>query len=214
MVSGPGTPPMGSGSARLVAPASTDGVVLAKAGYNGMRLDAITNLAYSTYRTAGGAALAIALQFNIDNDVTDADNAWKGRLVFEPYFTETVNTGQWQTWNPMIQGKWWGTGAAIAASCPQSSPCTWAQVLAAFPNAGIHQTFGAVLLKAGSGWAGFDGNVDALTINGDVYDFELDAPAPADPLTKNECKNGGWENYGFKNQGQCVKFVETGKDSR
>ena len=35
-----------------------------------------------------------------------------------------------------------------------------------------------------------------------------------DPQTKDDCKNGGWEQYGFRNQGQCVRFVETGKDSR
>ncbi len=31
---------------------------------------------------------------------------------------------------------------------------------------------------------------------------------------KDQCKNGEWEALGFKNQGQCVRFVETGKDSR
>jgi hypothetical protein len=36
----------------------------------------------------------------------------------------------------------------------------------------------------------------------------------ANPTTKDDCKDGGWENYGFKNQGQCIRFVETGKDSR
>jgi len=214
MVSGPATPPLGSGSARLVTPAAGDGVILAKEGYKGTRLDEITDLAYSTYRTSGGAAQAIALQFNIDNDVTDADDAWKGRLVFEPYYTETVNTGAWQTWDPMTQGKWWGTGAAISATCSIGSPCTWAEVLSAFPNAGIHNVFGAVILKAGSGWAGFDGNADALTINSDAYDFEFDAPAPTDPVTKDDCKNGGWADFGFKNQGSCIQFVNTGKDSR
>lgn len=34
------------------------------------------------------------------------------------------------------------------------------------------------------------------------------------PETKNDCKKGGWEEYGFKNQGQCVRYVNTGKDSR
>lgn len=29
-----------------------------------------------------------------------------------------------------------------------------------------------------------------------------------------QCKNGAWEALGFKNQGQCVRYVETGKDSR
>jgi hypothetical protein len=32
------------------------------------------------------------------------------------------------------------------------------------------------------------------------------------PTTKEQCKNGGWKNYGtkFKNQGDCVSFVATG----
>jgi hypothetical protein len=37
---------------------------------------------------------------------------------------------------------------------------------------------------------------------------------PSDPSSKEDCKNGGWMTYGFKNQGQCVRFVETQKDSR
>jgi hypothetical protein len=32
--------------------------------------------------------------------------------------------------------------------------------------------------------------------------------------TKDDCKNNGWAQFGFKNQGQCVRFIETGKDSR
>ncbi len=31
---------------------------------------------------------------------------------------------------------------------------------------------------------------------------------------KEACKNGGWEQFGFPNQGQCVRFVETGKVGR
>lgn len=34
------------------------------------------------------------------------------------------------------------------------------------------------------------------------------------PQTKDDCKKGGWEQYGFKNQGQCVRYIETGTDSR
>ena len=31
------------------------------------------------------------------------------------------------------------------------------------------------------------------------------------PANKEECKNGGWRNFGvFKNQGDCVSFVATG----
>lgn len=35
-----------------------------------------------------------------------------------------------------------------------------------------------------------------------------------DPQTMADCKKGGWQAYGFRNQGQCVRFVQTGKDSR
>ncbi len=38
--------------------------------------------------------------------------------------------------------------------------------------------------------------------------------APASPTEKDQCKNGGWENFGFRNQGQCIRFVNTGQDSR
>jgi hypothetical protein len=31
---------------------------------------------------------------------------------------------------------------------------------------------------------------------------------------KDACRDGDWEALGFKNQGQCVRYVETGKDSR
>jgi hypothetical protein len=31
--------------------------------------------------------------------------------------------------------------------------------------------------------------------------------APPLPTAKGQCKNGGWRQYGFKNQGDCVSFV-------
>lgn len=80
-------------------------------------------------------------------------------------------------------GKWWGTrasvtrgGVAVANPCVQSTPCTWTQVLATFPNVGVHATYGAIVLKAGSGWANFRGNVDSLVIgiNGASTTFDFD----------------------------------------
>lgn len=35
-----------------------------------------------------------------------------------------------------------------------------------------------------------------------------------DAQTKEDCKNGGWRDFGFRNQGQCIRFVQTGQDSR
>jgi hypothetical protein len=37
------------------------------------------------------------------------------------------------------------------------------------------------------------------------------SPPPPLPTSKAQCMNGGWKTYGFKNQGQCVSFVNTGK---
>lgn len=34
------------------------------------------------------------------------------------------------------------------------------------------------------------------------------------PQTKDDCKKGGWESYNFENQGQCIRYINTGKDSR
>jgi hypothetical protein len=34
--------------------------------------------------------------------------------------------------------------------------------------------------------------------------------APAFPTSKEQCKNGGWRQFGFKNEGRCVAFVNRG----
>jgi hypothetical protein len=208
LVEGPGTPPLGTGSANLVVD-SVGRQILATANHAGTRLDSIGALTYSTYRASGGNALAISLQLDWDPDVTDADTTFQGRLVYEPYFTHTVQTGVWQTWNTQdnaAAGNWWFTRALYQPTCSQANPCTWAEVLAAYPNAGIRAEVGGLILKAGGPWAGgFDGNVDALTIGETTYDFEAAAPLPT---SKEQCKNGGWQNYpGFANQGECVSFV-------
>jgi hypothetical protein len=39
-------------------------------------------------------------------------------------------------------------------------------------------------------------------------------PRPTNPAGKTECLKGGWSSFSFRNQGQCVRFVETGEDSR
>lgn len=37
---------------------------------------------------------------------------------------------------------------------------------------------------------------------------------PEQPETRRDCMRGGYERYGFRNQGQCIRYVNTGKDSR
>jgi subtilisin family serine protease len=193
MVSGPASPPAGSGSAELATTTAGEGKALILADYKGVRFDAITALSYSTYRQSvdAGNNLAIALQFNVDYDLADAATGYQGRLVYEPYQgnSGTVTQNTWQNWDAKA-GKWWGTrasvmrnGVATANPCVQATPCTGAALLNAFPNVGVHATYGAVVLKAGSGWASFRGNIDQFTIgvNGAVttFDFEAVSPVPA-----------------------------------
>lgn len=185
MVQGPTGAPIGNGSAELATRATSDGPALILPDYAGTRFDHITQLRYSTYRQSADAGnnLAIALQFNVDYDLNDQNASWQGRLVFEPYQGAggTVVQDRWQSWDAMA-GRWWGTKSSVAANgvartnpCVQATPCTWAQLLGAFPNVGVHSTYGAVILKAGSGWESFRGNVDSLAIGIDTvttfFDF-------------------------------------------
>lgn len=201
MVVGPETTPLGDGSASMTLADSSGGMTLQLIDYSGVRFDEITTLEYSTYVSPDSTSTVqtIAFQFNVDYDLTDEDSSWQGRLVFEPYFTETVNKGEWQSWNA-LDGEWWASGSPGNIECPQSDPCTWSEVKDAFPDAGIRTAeYHGFLFKAGSGWpAGFDGNVDALTfgVNGTdtTYDFEVgDLEAPDVEITN---PNDGDEVFG------------------
>ena len=177
LVDGPGVLPGTSGSAELATTTASDGKALVLQQYAGTRLDRVSDLRYWTYRQSldAGNNLAIALQLNVDYDLTDASTGYQGRLVYEPYQSGSgsVTRSIWQEWDTR-QGKWWGTratvtrgGVSVANPCVQAAPCTWVQLLALYPNIGIHSVYGAVLLKAGSGWAAFRGNVNLLTIGVD-----------------------------------------------
>jgi hypothetical protein len=219
-VNGPGTTPAGIGSARLTVPDNVGGQLLGKLDYAGTRLDQITSLEYSTYRTAGGPALAPAFSFNFDYDLTDGTTGWQGRMVYEPYFTETVSTGVWQTWNPM-NGRWTFSGAPGNSACPMATPCTWAQVLALYPNGGINSTptLGGVGFKAGSGWAGgFDGNVDKFTIGisntETTFDFEPSQIIYVDDDGAAALGNCGGAGFAHNNVGDAVLAANPGDTIR
>jgi hypothetical protein len=46
------------------------------------------------------------------------------------------------------------------------------------------------------------------------WDFDWVTFEALAAATKDDCRTGGWEAHGFANQGQCIRFVETGQDSR
>lgn len=187
MVSGPCTPPLGKGSAQLVVTSTSAGQTLMLPGYLGAKLSDITSLTYFTYQDPVNSsnAAAIHLQFNVDKNVTDADNSWQGRIVYEPYYNNggTVPLGAWTEWNALNSGdsRWWFSRSATKFdnNCPDGAPCTLAEIITLYPNIGIHPTLGAVVLKAGSGWAAFTGEVDALTIgvSGTISTYDFDMPS-------------------------------------
>jgi hypothetical protein len=188
----------GSGSAKLTVN-STGGEALANGLFAGTRLDHLKFVSYKTYQAAVGSHTT-TLQLDADYDATDSSAAFQGRVVFEPELSggPAVTSETWQTWNPLTATSgWWQTGNPIVGgvptgtkACTQAAPCSFAQLLAAYPDLAIRPitgqssgqpVAGGMWLKAGGGWApGFVGNVDSLTVAVDVggvngtvtYDFE------------------------------------------
>lgn len=88
---------------------------------------------------------------------------------------------------------------------PSPEPCPGSPA-----DMGDNATLRAIALNLGDSTAGdegLDGYFDnvVVTVDGEttVYDFE---PGPSD---KDACKKGGYVDYQFRNQGQCIKFVNT-----
>ena len=75
------------------------------------------------------------------------------------------------------------------------------------------------ILQPGS--YGFDGGISVFGRNvgfsangsGEIA-IRLTPTTPHDPVARSDCMNGGWQLFGFRSQGQCVRFVASGHDSR
>jgi hypothetical protein len=234
---GPATPPYGTGSFELrTMTGNTDKVQLFTNLYASTPLASIQGIGYSTYRdpaSTGFIAGVSAINIRVDLDNNSTADAY---MVYEPYQDQgnaAVLTGVWQSWDAYAGGnaKWWlNTGAG---GCGQNTPCTWNQILTAFPNATVREAPncgpagvvvpcpGSLGVNQGSFNAGILSNADGLyvTIGGNqtIYNFELTPPPPPQPATKDDCKNGGWQTHAradaspFKNQGDCIQYVNTGK---
>ncbi|HQZ53184.1 MAG TPA: hypothetical protein PLG23_06945, partial [Thermoflexales bacterium] len=166
LVHGPGTPPLGVGSAALNAVAPLNGNLIGTLVYAGAPLRDINRLRYRGWNTTEMPTLQIQL------DVDPSDNIYdfQGRLVFIPAATPTGVWTAYDTFSP-ADGLWMSTpeGGVLYAACPMPGPgCTWQQVLNAAPNARIHPTatlanpFGALMLRASD--AGSQGAVDQVEI--------------------------------------------------
>lgn len=218
---------LNDGSAQLVVDA-TGRHNIGTVAFGGTRLDEISELSYSSYRasTDPGNLFAVSLQFEFDDDLTDLNDTFRGRLVFEPYLT--VGSGNiaedtWYTWDT-LDGKWWSSNAGFAATCSQASPCTIEKVLDTWPNAGIRNagitpSSGLLNFRAGGPWGpGFDGNVDdfrtAISGTETIFDFEPETPCSAvcyvNGATGNDAFGGSTPETAKKTIQAAVNQVDVG----
>lgn len=217
-VTGPATPPLGTGSFQLSTPDINAKVYLFNYEHVGQALADINSMAYSTYRDASSTATDLQLPaINIEIDYNGDETGGYAVLVFEPYYTYgagAIQEGTWQYWDAYSGGEaiWWSS-RAINGVCAFSCFVPWDEILAANPDATILGGYG---VNAGGGNAGLLASTDVPTLGAGedqvTYNFEeFRTPASTD-----ECKNGGWQNVtrpdgtSFKNQGQCIKYVNTG----
>ncbi len=199
MVNGPGTPPLGTGSAHFNT--GTDGfqsAQLRNSDWAGTRIDALTSLGYSTYATAWNSQQVPYLTIYLD---TTGDGLLDDRLWFEPdYSSAGAGNGNpspqpdtaldtWQTWDA-LNGMWYSDNHAG----PGSNAITLAAYLLLEPNATIinDAAHGIGGIRIASGFSSstdtFDANVDAFSIGTaagtTTYNFELNEPAAvAEPDT-------------------------------
>jgi hypothetical protein len=169
-VEGPETPPLGTGSVQISTIDVTRSTI-ANANYAGLEIADIAALGYATYMVDGGPtdvvvpAIKLPVRFNNDTQFTT--------LVFEPTYSvnSDVVAGEWQTWDALSADARWWTSSPIPGVCEDSCFVPWADILNAVPDAFI---LGALLIETGSGTDDADGNVDALKINGLIFNFEPD----------------------------------------
>ena len=168
-VTGPGTPPLGTGSAQLSITDSPSSEILFNYETDvGTALSEISALSYQSYVvSASSPDRSPDLTFNVD--INSSTSSYEGRLTYEPYYTNTITSGTWQSWNAITSGAdWWFSDTTVFADCTISAPCTWAQVLSDYPDVAINANYGGFGFKVGSGWSNFVGDVDdfSMTVNG------------------------------------------------
>lgn len=194
-VTGPGTPPSGLGSFRqVVGDSASDEQRLQTSAANGLRLDQINVLSYSTFvHSLGPQASYVSLLIDLN-----ADGRWTQAtddvLYFEPVYqdgtygvfagdvpTPAQNQGKgvlrdtWQLWDAR-NGGWWAQKDNTSGP-PLHTLGGYAQL---HPAAKIASDRPALRLGAGSGagWRNFDGNADGVTLNSTTFDFETVPYAP------------------------------------
>ncbi|MDQ2683028.1 MAG: hypothetical protein M3Y37_05835, partial [Chloroflexota bacterium] len=194
-----------------------DNTTAAKAQYmheTATALADVTELSYYSKREAasfpdGNASYQLAV-------FLDGTEATFTTLVYEPYWNggTGVPDNTWTPWD-VYAGQFWSSRTVTAGACSVVAGSggpplyTLAALKAACPNA-IVVGFG---VNVGTYNPSYNIVVDLVSFNGTAYNFERTFA----PVTSDDCKKGGWQlrtdgdGNGFRNQGDCIQYVNTGK---
>lgn len=204
-VTGPGTPPLGTGSLRFTIGSDGDSFeTIRYPGLDTVRIDQLTRLEYSTYVTNFNDGQAPYILLNID---FNGDTTLDDQIFFEPVYQSAaffpsnpqaqIVEGQWQTWDA-LNGGWWSLNNICGAG-PGANVKSLAQYLSCQPNARIINTAtgqGGFRIATGCGgaaWANFDGNIDNVSIgvSGTETTFDFDPDPCTITCPPNQTANTG-----------------------
>jgi hypothetical protein len=181
---GPGAPPLGTGSFGIHAPATVlqlGGAGIGRGDFVGTPLSSL-NITYWTYHsdtsannwrlklyinTTGGPSANCALEYV---HLMPAANAWSQKAPM-------TATGGYST-----SGGWVIRGDEISGPCPSpnwSSPSSWSAIMTSYPSAVIApKTDGTTIVMQiyNNDPPLVSGVIDAVTINGTTWNFELEPP--------------------------------------
>jgi len=218
-VTGPATPPLGSGSVQLSSGSngSTYSAIYTTAYDGQVILDpANVSASYATYVPTTASAASYP-KLIVDVNINTTTTTLVDELVFDPRNgqSQTPTSGVWQTWDAK-GGVWNSTFPCGNITLAQYAVCLPVNTVSVSIRTRADGT-GGVRLQVGPN-APSDtlvGFIDAVTLGFDgtstTYDFENSTVVLTTPQNKDECKKGGWQNFNspvFKNQGSCVSYVE------
>jgi hypothetical protein len=230
-VTGPGVPPRGTGSLRLMTnPGRGNGSAqIRSTGYAGVLLTNLTELTYYAYLTTnlpnGQQFPYLAIDVSCSTCPDGAD-----RLFFEPPYQQPGTGGPtcsvpgqhptapltWQKWDA-LNGCWWSNSGDGGNEGIFTEPLSTFTNL--HPDAAIRNPSGVGGVRLAVGFASdvdnFDSNIDMVTIGvrgqgSTSYDFE---PTPGQPTTGEGRVSGGGQINGTRgpaNFGFNVRQTDTG----
>ena len=211
------TSPLPPGALEL----TTDATTTAKAQYLhavSTPLSAVTELGYYTKQVTGTPVADPAYQLVMCLMGGPPAACGFTTLVFEPYqnpLEGVILPNTWQHWD-VAAGLFWSTrtitcsNGTVVGTPGGPAIYTLGQIKTMCPNA-VVAGFG---VNIGSNNPGYVVRTDGFNFNGTTYDFQLTNT----PTSKEQCKDGGFVNFtdaqgrAFKNQGQCVAFVNNHQD--